>query len=124
MVTGFMPTSAARSSRWRYGNGFLRAGIGTACAVLATAIVVAAAPARAQSDNTQGMGAKGVDAQGMDEIAAAVRVHGYACDHPQEFGPDPQISSPDEEGWIITCENGRYRVKFLGDTGSLVEPIE
>jgi hypothetical protein len=62
--------------------------------------------------------------QGIDEVAAAVRVHGYACDDPQDIAADPHISAPDEEGWIITCENGRYRVKFLGDTGSLVEPVE
>ncbi len=83
--------------------------------ILPVAAVLAAIPsARAES----------VDPAGMDAIAAAVRVHGYACEQPKSATRDTEQSSPDEEAWIVTCENGRYRVKFMGDTGSRVEPLE
>lgn len=65
-----------------------------------------------------------IDPEGLDVIADAVRVHGYACEQPKSATRDAEHSSPDEVAWIITCENGRYRVKFMGDTGSRVEPLE
>ena len=59
-----------------------------------------------------------------DVVAAAVRDHGHPCDAPESAKPDPEYSSPDERAWIIRCESGSYRVKFMGDTGSEVEPIK
>jgi hypothetical protein len=91
----------------------MMAGIGTACGLLVAAIVAAIPSARAQSN----------DPEGMDVIAAAVRVHGYVCEQPTSATRDADCSS-DEEAWIITCESGRYRVKFTGDTGSRVEPVK
>ena len=91
-----------------------RGSIGTACGLLVAAIVAAVPSARAQLN----------DPEGMDAIAAAVRVHGYACEQPTSATRDAEQSSSDEEAWIITCESGRYRVKFTGDTGSRVEPVK
>jgi len=88
--------------------------MGAACGLLVAAIVAAIPSARAQSPNPEG----------MDAIAAAVRMHGYACEQPKSATRDAEQSSPDEEAWIVTCESGRYRVKFTGDTGSRVEPLE
>jgi hypothetical protein len=85
-----------------------------AAGLLVAAIVAAIPSARAQSPNREG----------MDAIAAAVRVHGYACEQPKSAARDAEQSSPDEVAWIITCESGRYRVKFTGDTGSRVEPLQ
>jgi len=102
LVAGSIPAIAARCS------------IGTACGLLVAAIVAANSFARAQSN----------DPEGMDVIAAAVRVHGYVCEQPMSATRDAEQSSPDEEAWIVTCESGRYRVKFTGDTGSRVEPVK
>jgi hypothetical protein len=102
LAAGLVPVIPARGS------------IGTACGLLVAAIVAAVPSARAQLN----------DPEGMDAIAAAVRVHGYACEQPRGATRDGSQSSSDEEAWIITCESGRYRVKFTGDTGSLVEPLE
>jgi hypothetical protein len=83
--------------------------------ILPVAAVLAAIPfARAQSVNPAGMAV----------IADAVRVHGYVCEQPKDASRDAEHSTPAEEAWIITCETGRYRVKFMGDTGSRVEPLE
>lgn len=102
LAAGSIPAVAARCS------------IGAACGLLVAAIVAAIPSARAQSP----------DPQGVDAIAAAVRVHGYACEQPTSATRDAEQSSSDEEAWIITCESGRYRVKFTGDTGSRVEPVK
>jgi hypothetical protein len=37
--------------------------------------------------------------------------------------PDKSADLPDEKAWIIFCERGGYRVRFLGDTGPKVEPL-
>jgi hypothetical protein len=102
LVAGSIPTIVGRGS------------IVAACGLLVAAIVAAIPSARAQSN----------DPEGMDVIAAAVRVHGYVCEHPTSATRDAEQSSSDEEAWIITCESGRYRVKFTGDTGSRVEPVK
>ena len=102
LAAGLVPVIPARGS------------IGTACGLLVAAIVAAVPSARAQLN----------DPEGMDAIAAAVRVHGYACEQPTSATRDAEQSSSDEEAWIITCESGRYRVKFTGDTGSRVEPVK
>ena len=102
LVAGSIPTIVGRGS------------IVAACGLLVAASVAAIPSARAQSN----------DPEGMDVIAAAVRVHGYVCEQPTSATRDAEQSSSDEEAWIITCESGRYRVKFTGDTGSRVEPVK
>lgn len=56
-------------------------------------------------------------------VAAAVRDAGHECKRPAKLVPDPKTSSADEEAWIIQCETGRYRVRFMGDRGAKVEPV-
>ena len=102
LTAGSIPAIAARGS------------VVAACGLLVASIVAAVPSARAQSPNPEG----------IDVIAAVVRVHGYACEQPKGATRDAEQSSPDEEAWTITCESGRYRVKFTGDTGSRVEPLE
>ena len=56
-------------------------------------------------------------------VAAAVRDAGHECKKPGTVKPDPKRSSADEKAWIIQCERGSYRVKFMGDRGAKVEPV-
>jgi hypothetical protein len=57
-------------------------------------------------------------------VAAAVRQHGHVCEHPESVEPDHQDTTPDEKAWIIRCENGSYRVKFMGSGVAEVEPMD
>lgn len=56
-------------------------------------------------------------------VAAAVRDAGYVCEKPGRVMPDKSASRPDEKTWIILCERGAYRVRFMGDAGPKVEPL-
>jgi hypothetical protein len=56
-------------------------------------------------------------------VTAAVRQNGYVCEHPESVEPDSKNTSPGEKAWILHCENGAFRVKFMGDTGASVEPL-
>ncbi len=56
-------------------------------------------------------------------VATAVRQRGYVCEQPKSVNPDPENSSPDEKAWVLSCETGSFRVKFMGDTGAKVEPV-
>jgi len=58
-----------------------------------------------------------------DVVATAVRQNGYQCSEPKNIEPDPEDTSPDERAWIVRCQNGSYRVKFMGDEGAQVEPL-
>jgi hypothetical protein len=58
-----------------------------------------------------------------DAILAAIRVKGYRCDMPTAMAPDFAAGARLEPAWLVTCETGRYRVTFVGDTGPLVEPL-
>lgn len=63
------------------------------------------------------------EATALAETTAYVRMQGFACRHPKEATADPETSRPDERSWILTCESGRYRVTFTGDTGAIVQPL-
>lgn len=56
-------------------------------------------------------------------VTAAVRDAGYVCTKPGRVMPDKSASRPDEKVWIILCERGGYRVRFMGDAGPKVEPL-
>ena len=58
-----------------------------------------------------------------DVVAVAVRAHGEPCTNPSDAQRDAEASSPDEQAWTIRCDEGSYRVKFMGDTGAEVESI-
>ena len=57
-------------------------------------------------------------------VAAAVRVTGARCQQPSSLAPDPAATLADRPAWIITCEGGRFRVIFEGDTGPKVTPLD
>ena len=56
-------------------------------------------------------------------VSDAVRDAGHSCEKPAKPVPDPQATTADEKAWLIQCESGRYRVKFMGDQGAKVEPV-
>lgn len=73
--------------------------------------VLAAVPAMAQEDPA-------------DVVAVAIRDHGQPCTNPTDAKRDAEASSPDEQAWTISCDEGSYRVKFMGDTGAEVTAID
>lgn len=76
---------------------------------LVSLVPAAAVPARAQ------------DAAAV--VADAVRDRGHACTKVVSAERDEAASRPDEVVWILTCSDGRYRVRFPGDTAPQVEPL-
>lgn len=56
-------------------------------------------------------------------VTAAVRDAGYVCEKPERVMPDKSETRPDEKVWVILCERGGYRVRFMGDAGPKVEPL-
>ncbi len=81
------------------------------CAVLAALVAAPTAGPRAQS------------ADAADLVADAVRDRGHACTKVVSAERDEAASRPDEAVWILTCSDGRYRVRFPGDTAPQVEPL-
>jgi hypothetical protein len=57
-----------------------------------------------------------------DIIAAHLRIEGYQCDAPKSAQRDARASRPDEQVWLIVCENARYRVRLVPDMRDVVEP--
>ncbi len=59
-----------------------------------------------------------------ETVADAVRDRGHPCTRAISAEPDAKASAPDEAVWILTCSDGRYRVRFPGDTAPQVEPLD
>lgn len=57
-------------------------------------------------------------------LAAAVRVRGYACEHPTGVERDADASRPDRPAFVVRCERGRFLVIYEGDTGPRVTPLD
>jgi hypothetical protein len=71
------------------------------------------------------LGAAAAQAQGAAaDLADAVRDRGHACAQVVSAERDEAASRPDEAVWILTCSDGRYRIRFAGDTGPQVERLD
>jgi hypothetical protein len=46
-----------------------------------------------------------------------------ASDSAQAAKRDPRASKPDEQVWLLTCTNARYRVRLVPDMAAAVEQI-
>ncbi|MCG6858130.1 MAG: hypothetical protein LJE67_08685 [Salaquimonas sp.] len=57
-------------------------------------------------------------------VADQIREQGYACSSPKSAKHDEQASKPDEEVWILECENATYRVRLIPDMGARVEKLD
>ena len=56
-------------------------------------------------------------------LAVQLRDQGYQCDQPKSAERDVQGSKPDEEVWIVQCENAKYRMRLDPDMAAKVERI-
>ena len=77
---------------------------------IAVLLLVGAAPAAAQD--------------ATDTVADAVRARGHPCARAISAERDAAASRPDEAVWILTCSNGRYRIRYPGDTAPQVEKLD
>jgi hypothetical protein len=56
-------------------------------------------------------------------LAAQIRTQGYACDKPQRARRDAQLSRPDYDVWVLTCQNAAYRIGRYPDRAANVEQL-
>ncbi len=57
-------------------------------------------------------------------LAAQLRDQGYDCAQPKSAERDVQVSKPDEEVWIVQCENARYGMRLDPDMAAKVERLD
>jgi hypothetical protein len=57
-------------------------------------------------------------------LAAQLRDQGYDCVQPKSAERDIQASKPDEQVWIVQCENARYRMRLDPDMAAKVERLD
>lgn len=69
--------------------------------VAAFSVAADAPPANAQSP--------------QDDLAAQVRIQGFACDKAQGAIRDKKRSKPDYAVWVLKCSNAVYRVSRAPD---------
>ncbi|SFV27298.1 hypothetical protein [Hyphomicrobium facile] len=58
------------------------------------------------------------------DLAAQVRTQGFTCDKPQGAEKNDSASRPNEEVWILTCENGSYRMTVVPDMAAKIEKLD
>ena len=57
-------------------------------------------------------------------LAVTVRQQGMTCDRPISAIRDRHVSTkPGKVAWVLTCDNGRFLVKFVRDTAAQVIPL-
>jgi hypothetical protein len=59
----------------------------------------------------------------QDELAAQVRIQGFACDKAQGATRDKKRSKPDYAVWVLKCSNATYRVSRAPDMLAKIEPL-
>lgn len=58
-----------------------------------------------------------------DELAAQIRMQGFACDKALGAAKDTKRSKPDHAVWVLRCGNATYRVSRAPDMAAKVEPL-
>jgi outer membrane lipoprotein-sorting protein len=61
--------------------------------------------------------------QPQDELAAQVRIQGFACDKTQGATRDKKRSKPDYAVWVLKCSNATYRVSRAPDMAAKIVPL-
>jgi hypothetical protein len=56
-------------------------------------------------------------------IAAHIRTQGYPCDQPTGAQHELGLSRPNEQVWVLQCENASYRVRLVPDLAAQVERL-
>jgi hypothetical protein len=59
----------------------------------------------------------------QDELAAQIRMQGFACDRPLGAKQDTRRSKPDHAVWVLKCGNATYRVSRAPDMAAKVEAL-
>jgi hypothetical protein len=59
----------------------------------------------------------------QDELAAQVRIQGFACDKAIGATRDNKRSKPDYAVWVLKCSNATYRVSRAPDMAAKIEPL-
>lgn len=59
----------------------------------------------------------------QDELAAQVRIQGFACDRAQGAIRDRKRSRPDYAVWVLKCSNATYRVGRAPDMLAKIEVL-
>jgi hypothetical protein len=60
----------------------------------------------------------------MDDIAAQVRIQGFACDKPLRATRDKRRSLPDHQVWTLKCSNATYRFSRYADMAAKIEVLQ
>ena len=55
-------------------------------------------------------------------VAVQIRKQGFECKNPQSAERD-QSAEPDQNVWILTCENARYRVNLIPRMAAKVKKL-
>jgi hypothetical protein len=59
----------------------------------------------------------------QDELAAQVRIQGFACDKTQGTIRDRKRSRPDYAVWVLKCSNAVYRISRAPDIAAKIVPL-
>ena len=59
----------------------------------------------------------------QDDLAAQVRIQGFACDKAQGAIRDKKRSRPDYAVWVLKCSNAVYRVGRAPDMAAKIEVL-
>jgi hypothetical protein len=59
----------------------------------------------------------------VSELAAQVRIQGFACDKAQGAIRDKKRSRPDYAVWVLKCSNAVYRVGRAPDMAAKIEVL-
>jgi len=78
------------------------------------AVLISSAAAHAQQPKAE---------KPQDELAAQVRIQGFACDKAQGAIRDRKRSRPDYAVWVLKCSNAAYRVSRAPDMAAKIEPL-
>jgi hypothetical protein len=63
-------------------------------------------------------------AEALGVVADQVRAQGLPCSQPSGIERDPSLSRPDLPVWVLTCDEGRYRVELVPDMRARVIPLD
>ena len=59
----------------------------------------------------------------QDDLAAQVRIQGFACDKAQSAIRDKKRSKPDYAVWVLKCSNAVYRVSRAPDMAAKIQVL-
>ncbi len=70
-----------------------------------------------------GVPARAAGQTAMNDIAAQVRIQGFACDKPLRATRDRRRSLPDHQVWTLKCSNATYRFSRYADMAAKIEVL-